>query len=214
MVPEVVLAAAVYAGDAANALSFHELHGAIPLPWENHRLFGAGFLFVAVVLLVEALAGGVWFREGWRRDIWPAVLMFLGWGLLAVALIDPNDRVIHTSMGLILIVAGVAERRYRHGRMPLSRANIFVVAALAVAGLEVGVFHSHGALTSQDFLVHSSLGFTAALMVPARLWYAQQPTSMWRSALIGVLLLFLSLELLGLSHGANIDIHGTETFSG
>ena len=212
MIPEVALAAAVHVGDAAP--SFHELHGAIPLPWENHRLFGAAFLFVAVLLLVEALAGGVWFRKGWHRDVWPAVLMVLGCGLLAVAVIDPNDRLIHMSMGLILIVAGVAERRYRHGRMRLSHANIFVVAALVVASLEVGVFHTHGALTSQDFLVHSSLGFTAALMAPARIWYAQQPTSMWRSALIGVLVLALSLELLGLSHGDNIDIHGAGTFAG
>ena len=212
MVPEVALAAAVHVGAAAP--SFHELHGTIPLPWESHRLFGAGFLFVAVLLLVEALAGGVWFREGWRRDIWPAVLMALGGGLLAVTIIEPNDRLIHMSMGLILIVAGLAERRYRHGRMPLSRANIFVIVALLVAGLEIGVFHSHGAVTSQDFLVHSSLGFTAALLAPARVWYAQQPTSMWRSAFIAVLVLALSLELLGLSHGDNIDIHGIETFSG
>ena len=212
MIPEVALAAAVHVGDAAP--SCHELHGAIPLPWENHRLFGAGFLFVAVLLFVEALAGGVWFRKGWHRDIWPAVLMVLGCGLLAVAVIDSNDRLIHTSMGLILIVAGVAERRYRHGRMRLFHANIFVVAALVVASLEVGVFHPHGALTSQDFLVHSSHGFTAALMAPARIWYAQQPTSMWRSALIGVLVLALPLELLGLSHGDNIDIHGASTFSG
>ena len=171
-------------------------------------------LTAGVVLPGGAVAGCVWFRNGWHRDIWRAVLMVLGCGLLAVAVIDPNDRLIHTSMGLILIVAGVAERRYRHGRMRLFHANIFVVAALVVASLEVGVFHTHGALTSQDFLVHSSLGFTAALMAPARIWYAQQPTSMWRSALIGVLVLMLSLALLGLSHGDNIDIHGDGTFSG
>ena len=212
MVPEVALAAAGHVGAAAP--SFHELHGAIPLPWENHRLFGAGFLFVGVLLLVEALAGGVWFREGWRRDIWPAVLMGLGWGLLAVAVIDPNDRVIHSLMGLMLIVAGLAEGRFRHGQMPLSRANIFVIAALIVAGIEIGVFHSHGALTSQGFIVHAVLGITAALLAPARFWYALRPTSMWRSAFVGVLVLVLALELLGLSHGDNIDIHGVETFSG
>ena len=212
MVPEVALAAAVHAGTASP--SFHELHGAIPLPWENHRPFGAAFLFVGVLLLVEALAGGVWFREGWRRDIWPAVLMALGWGLLAVAVVEPNDRVIHSLMGLMLIVAGLAERRYRHGRMPLSRANIFVIAALIFAGLEIGVFHSHGALTSEGFIVHAVLGITAALLAPARFWYALRPTSMWRSAFVGVLVLVLALELLGLSHGDNIDIHGADTFSG
>ncbi|HEY5639392.1 MAG TPA: hypothetical protein VIW01_05020 [Dehalococcoidia bacterium] len=214
MVPEIALAATVHAADTVGALSFHELHGIIPLPWENHRLFGAGFLFVAVLLFVEALAGGVWFRKGWRRDIWPAVLMVLGWGLLAVAVIDPGDRVIHSLMGLMLIVAGVAERRYRYGEMSLARANIFVAAALIAGGLEVGVFHSHGAMTSQGFIVHSLLGFTAAMLAPARVWYAQQPTSMWRSAFVAVLVMILAMELLGLSHGDNIDIHGTETFSG
>lgn len=212
MVPEVALAAAVHAGAAAP--SFHELHGAIPLPWENHRLFGAAFLFVGVILIVEALAGGVWFRQGWRRDIWPAALMALGGGLLAVTIIEPNDRVIHLLMGLMLIVAGLAERRYRQGRMPLSRANIFVILALLLAGLEVGVFHSHGALTSQGFIVQAVLGITAALLAPARFWYALRPTSMWRSAFVGLLVLVLSLELLGLSHGDNIDIHGAGTFSG
>ena len=212
MVPEVALAAAVHAGAASP--SFHELHGAIPLPWENHRLFGAAFLFVAVILIVESLAGGVWFRQGWRRDIWPAALMALGCGLLAVTIIEPNDRVIHLLMGLMLIVVGLAERRYRRGRMPLSRANIFVILALLLAGLEIGVFHSHGALTSQGFIVHAVLGITAALLAPARFWYALRPTSMWRSALVGVLVLVLALELLGLSHGDNIDIHGAGTFSG
>lgn len=212
MVAEVALAGAVHAGDVVS--SFHELHGAIPLPWENHRLFGAAFLFVGVLLLVETLAGGVWFREGWRRDIWPAALMALGSGLLIVAVIDPNDRVIHTLMGLTLIIAGLAERRYRHGQMRLARANIFVMIALVVAGIEIGVFHTHGAMTSQGFIVHSVLGITAALMAVARFWYAQRPTSMWRSSFVGVLVLILSLELLGLSHGDNIDIHGTDTFSG
>ena len=212
MVPEVALAAAVHVGEAAP--SFHELHGAIPLPWENHRLFGAGFLFIGVLLLVEALAGGVWFRQGWRRDIWPAVLTMFGWGLLFVAVVDPNDRVIHSLMGLMLIVAGIAERRYRHGQMPLLRANLFVAAALVFAGIEVGVFHSHGALTSEGFIVHAVLGITAALLAPARFWYALRPTSMWRSALVGLLVLILALELLGLSHGDNIDIHASGTFSG
>ncbi len=91
---------------------------------------------------------------------------------------------------------------------------VSVAAALVFAGLEVGVFHSHGALTSQGFIVHAVLGLTAALLAPARFWYALRPTSMWRSAFVGLLVLGLALELLGLSHGDNIDIHGSGTFSG
>ncbi|MEO6198206.1 MAG: hypothetical protein ABIP58_08915 [Dehalococcoidia bacterium] len=209
-----ILTALSSSAEAATSLNFHEFHGVIPLPWENHRLFGAGFLLVAVLLSVEALAGGIWFRIGWRRDIWPGVLMLLGWGLIAAALIDPNDRSIHAVMGAVMIVAGIAERRYRYGEMPLSQANLFVIPALIAGGMEVGVFHSHGAVTSQAFKVHALLGVTAAMMAPARFYWFMAPQSLWRSALMAVLFLILSMELLGLSHGANIDIHGSQSFSG
>jgi len=198
---------------SGSALPFHQLHGTIPLPWENHRLFGAGFLLVAVVLLVESLAGGVWHRAPWRRDIWPAVLIFLGWGLLAVAL-DPHDRPIHLVMGGLLIAAGVAERKYRRGELSLNTANFIVGPALLAGGAEVGIFHSHGAMASHDFIVHSLLGVTAASIAVARVLQAQAPHSMWRSAFIGVLVLVLALELLGLSHGDRIDVHGTQAFYG
>ena len=209
-----ILAALSSSSELATSLSFHELHGVIPLPWENHRLFGAAFLLVAVLLSVEALAGGVWFRIGWRRDIWPGVLMLLGWGLIAVALIDPNDRPIHAVMGAVMIVAGIAERRCRYGEMSLSQANLFVIPAMIAGGMEVGVFHSHGSATSQEFMVHALLGITAAMMAPARFYWSLAPQSLWRSALVAMLFLILSMELLGLSHGANIDVHGSQSFSG
>jgi hypothetical protein len=209
-----ILAIAAQALESATAVQYHELHGYIPLPWENHRLFGAGFLLVAVVLLVEALAGGIWFRQSWRRDIWPAVLMLLGWGLIMVAFIDPNDRIIHLLIGSMMVVAGVAERRYRHGHITLGRANLFLIPALAAGALEIGVFHSHGAITDSEFLVHALLGITAGFIGIARVYQAMEPQSMWRSALIAFLVLMLSVELLGLSHGENIDDHGTGSFSG
>ncbi len=210
----IIAAVAAPAVDASGSLPFHQLHGVIPLPWENHRLFGAGFLLLGIVIIVESLAGGVWFSASWRRQIWPAALMLLGWGLVAVAFIDPQDRIIHLLMGTVMIVAGVAERRYRYGEMRLATANVFVMLALVAGGMEVGVFHSHGTARSEPFLVHSLLGFTAAMMAPARYYWARAPQSVPRYALIGVLALILSLELLGLSHGENIDLHGTQTFSG
>jgi hypothetical protein len=198
---------------ASNGLPLHELHGYIPLPFENHRLFGAGFLLVAVLLMVETLAGGVWFRAGWRRDIWPAVLMVLGWGLVVVAFIEPADKIIHLLMGTMLIAAAVAERRYRYGEISLARANIFVVPALLAGGMEIGVFHSHGSWTDSEFMVHALLGITAAMIAPARFYWAQEPQSMWRSALIAILVLVLAFELLGLSHGNPIDVHNGQFVS-
>jgi len=208
-----ILAALAEPAADAGRLNFHEFHGYIPLPWENHRLFGAGFLLVGVLLLVETLAGGVWFRRAWRRDLWPAVLLVLGWGLIAVALIDPNDRVIHSLMGVMMIMAGVSERRYRHGQATLAGANLFVAPALFAGGMEVGVFHSHGGMTSQAFLVHSLLGLTAMLMAPARLYIAREPRSPARHAVLIVLVFVLAFELLGLSHGQSIDSHPTAAYT-
>jgi hypothetical protein len=197
--------------DCASSV-YHQLHGVIPLPWENHRLFGAGFLLVGVVLLVESLAGGVWHRSAWRREAWPAVLMFLGWGLVAVAVIDPHDRIIHLILGCVMIGAGLAERRYRAGEMRLAVASVFVMIAMVAGGLEMGVFHSHGAMTSQPFLTHALLGITAALVAPVRYYWSRSPQSMARYALLGAVVLVLSLQLLGLSHGEAIDFHETQTF--
>ena len=68
--------------DGVGALPQHDLHGYIPLPEESHRLFGAGFLFVGVLLLVETIAGRVWHRSRLRTLIWPTAVMTLGAGML------------------------------------------------------------------------------------------------------------------------------------
>jgi hypothetical protein len=208
-----MLAAGAELAGIRDAISFHELHNYIPLPWENHRLFGAGFMLIAVVLAVETLAGNVWFRESWRRDVWPAVLVILGWGMAMVAIVDPVDRPIHLLIGFMMLIAGVAERRYRHGEISFDRANLFVVPALFAGGLEIGVFHSHGSMTSQGFLTHSAYGITAALLAPIRLYQGGSPQSMWRSALMAVAVFVLALELLGLNHGDNVDFHNGQAIT-
>lgn len=209
----ILAAAGAGLAGAGDALSFHQLHNYIPLPWENHRLFGAGFMLIAVVLAVESLAGDVWFRKSWRRDVWPAVLVILGWGMVTVAAIDPVGRLIHVLIGLMMLVAGIAERRYRHGEISFQQANLFVVPALIAGGLEIGVFHSHGSITSQGFLTHSTYGITAALLAPVRLYQGRAPQSIWRSALMAFVVFVLALELLGLNHGDNIDYHNGQAIT-
>ena len=84
----------------------------VPAPPESHHLFGAGFLFVGVILLLEPLAGGVWYRNKLRAAIWPGLAMFMGWGLLVVAGLDPKGRVIHASVGALVVAAGWVGLRY------------------------------------------------------------------------------------------------------
>lgn len=199
----VIAAAADVAGAAdAGASAFHQLHGYIPYPDESHRLFGAGFLILGALFVAEMLAGRVWHRNPLRTELWPATLVFLGWGLLVVTVVEPSDRPIHAGMGIVLLAAGLAERRYRHGRMSRTGADVLVVSALILGALEIGVLHSHGDMTSRGFVVHSVYGLTGAGIAAARLYQAGDVRSTGRSVLVGALVIVLALQLLGLSHGS------------
>ncbi len=186
--------------DAAGPLAYHELHGYIPEPAESHHLFGAGFLFVGALLIVEVLAGRVWHRNRLRTLIWPAAVMALGVGMVAVTAIDPNDRFIHLTIGLILIAGGYVEARHRLGYTSRATANLFIVPALVAGGLEIGVFHFHGDILSNSSMVHVLMGITAGSMALVRVFQARQPAAPLRASYMGVAVMTLAFELMALSH--------------
>jgi hypothetical protein len=169
------------------------------MPQQSHQLFGAGFLFVGVLLIVEALAGHVWHRSRLRTLIWPATIMVLGAGMLAVVALDPKDKLIHFTIGLIMFAAGWVEYRHRQREMPRRTADLWIVPALIAGGMEIGVFHFHGSFTSSG-TVHILMGLTAALMAPVRLYQTRLLTSMPRHAFMGVMVIVLAFELLALGH--------------
>ncbi len=185
--------------DGAGALPYHELHGYIPEPAESHHLFGAAFLFIGVLLIVETLAGRVWHRSRLRSMIWPSAIMGLGAGMVDVTALEPNDRVIHFTIGLIMLAAGWFEYRYRMREIPRRSADLLIVPALIAGGLEIGVFHFHGSFNNSG-TVHVLLGVTAGAMALVRLYQTQRPISMPRHALMGVVVMALAFELMALSH--------------
>jgi uncharacterized membrane protein len=195
-----MLAIPIPAAEAAEVLSYHALEGYIPEPFESHRLFGAGFLFLAVMLLMETVSGKTWHKHVLRTEIWPATLMILGVGMLVVTIVDPNDRVPHLIIGLAMIAAAIAERRFRFGLTSRKVANIFVIGAMFAGGMEIGILHSHGSVTSQAFMVHVALGFLAMSIVPIRLLQAKDPASAPKNALTGIAVLIMGILLLGVSH--------------
>jgi hypothetical protein len=186
--------------EATGALSFHQLHGYIPEPQESHRLFGAGFLFLGTLMLVETFAGKVWHRNAVRTQLFPAALMILGQGMLIVTIIEPNDRVQHLVIGLVLVIAAVFERRYRLREIPRRTADWAVVPALVAGGLEIGVLHSHGAITSQSFIAHMTFGATAMAMAPIRVSQSRHISSAFWQALLALMVVALGFQLLGFSH--------------
>jgi hypothetical protein len=179
-------------------MNAHLLHLAhywfTPLPTESHHLFGAGFLAVGVLLVIECVAGGVWFRSRIRAAIWPAGAMFMGEGLIIVAFLDPQDRLIHLTVGVLVLAAGWVELRYRFGQVSRFSADIFVVPALLGSGFEMGVIHGKG--DTFTAVGHGVMGMTAAMMAFARVYQGKQPTSFARTVMTGVLVITLALILL------------------
>jgi hypothetical protein len=165
-----------------------------PEPTESHHLFGAGFLAVGIILVIECLAGGVWFRSKLRAAIWPAGAMFMGEGLIIVAFLDPADRIIHLTVGILVLAAGWLELRYRFGQVTRFSADIFVVPALISSGFEMGVVHGKG--DTFTAVGHGVMGLTATMMAFARIYQGKQPSSFARTVATGVLVIVLALILL------------------
>ena len=185
--------------DGAGALPHHELHGYIPEPAESHHLFGAAFLFIGVLLIVETLAGSVWHRSRLRTTLWPAAIMSLGAGMVVVTALEPNDRLIHFTIGIIMLAAGWFEYRHRMGEVSRRTADLLIVPALIAGALEIGVFHFHGSFNNSAS-VHVLLGITTAMMVFVRVYQSRLITSPPRHALMGVMVIALAFELMALSH--------------
>ena len=185
--------------EGAGALPHHGLHGYIPEPAESHHLFGAAFLFIGVLLIVETLAGSVWHRSRLRTTLWPAAIMSLGAGMVVVTALEPNDRLIHFTIGIIMLAAGWFEYRHRMGEVSRRTADLLILPALIAGALEIGVFHFHGSFNNSAS-VHVLLGLTTAMMVFVRVYQSRLITSPPRHALMGVMVIARAFELMALSH--------------
>jgi len=165
----------------------------IPRPPESHHVFGAGLLFVATLIAVEALAGSVWHRSLLRRMLFPVILVFLGWGMVLVAFIEPAARLVHVTMGIPMIAGGWAEARYRLGEIDRTYADVLVVPALILAAVDTLGFHLNG----PEPVVYSHLGLGLIVIVIAwlRVHQSARPASLARALVISLALTGLALDL-------------------
>jgi hypothetical protein len=165
----------------------------IPRPPESHHVFGAGMLLVAALFAVEAVAGGVWHRSMMRRMLFPTILVFLGWGMVLVAFIEPAARLVHVTMGLPMIAGGWAEARYRLGEIDRKYADALVVPALILAAIDTLGFHVTGPMPVATS--HVALGFIVIGIAWLRLHQSNKPASMYRALAISAALAVLALDL-------------------
>lgn len=172
----------------------------------GHPFFGAAFLFIGSLLVVETLAGGVWRRNQLRTMLWPGALVAAGLGMLVVTYVQPTDKALHLALAFVLLVGGFIEAQQRQGLIPRSTADMLVIPALIVGGLVIGPMHTNGPVTSsitaQTHLLVGLVGFALAGVRLSQVKYG--PTIALEATFgAGVMTLGLSLLLVQQFHGAH-----------
>jgi hypothetical protein len=167
----------------------------VPRPPESHHSFGSGFILLSMLMVAERLSGSVWYRSRFRMMIFPATLVILGWGMLAVTAIEPRARMAHLAMGTPMIVGGWAEARYRLGQLPRSYADLFIIPALFFAAVDTAAFHLSGSPTSPGFLTHASLAVTAVMLAGFRYYESGDVASLGRGLTMSMGVLLIAFEL-------------------
>lgn len=162
-------------------------------PAESHHLFGAGFLFIGSLMTVESVAGGVWHRSRLRTLLFPAVLIFLGWGMVVVTAVEPRARLVHLSMGLPMIAGGWAEARSRLEDFPRKYADVLIATGLVLAALDTVLFHLSG--DTGTVVTHTGLAVLAVIVAGLRLHWSKKPDSLARSLLVSGTVAVIGFDL-------------------
>ena len=179
----------------SGTLPYLDLESIIPTGANWHPVFGAGFLFLGGVLVVESLAGGVWCRSSLRRLLWPACIILLGLGMLLLTYFDPSQKPIHLLLALLLLSGGMFEASHRLRQMPRAAADFLVVPALILGGLLIGPIHGTE-MTTASGQTHMLMAASSVGLAGVRVGQAFRPKSAPVAAAFGALVMLLAFGLL------------------
>jgi len=190
--------------EAAGRLPMHggATDGALP----GHPFFGAGFLFIGSLMVVELLAGGVWSRAFWRRMLWPGALLMASAGMLLVSYFQTDSKSLHLTLAMLLLLGAYTEAQYRLGKISRLSADAFAIPALIVGGFVIGPMHANGNLMYSTMAqMHLLVGVVAWMLAGVKIMRVRfGPTlALEYSFASGVMMLGLSLLLVQQFHGAH-----------
>ena len=190
--------------EAAGRLPMHggATDGALP----GHPFFGAGFLFIGSLMVVELLAGGVWSRAFWRRMLWPGALLMAGAGMLLVSYVKTDSKALHLTLAMLLLLGAYTEAQYKLGKISRLSADAFAIPALIVGGFVIGPMHANGNLMYSTMAqMHLLVGVVAWMLAGVKIMRVRfGPTlALEYSFASGVMMLGLSLLLVQQFHGAH-----------
>ena len=190
--------------EAAGRLPMHggTTDGALP----GHPFFGAGFLFIGSLMVVELLAGGVWSRAFWRRMLWPGALLMASAGMLLVSYFQTDSKSLHLTLAMLLLLGAYTEAQYKLGKISRLSADAFAIPALIVGGFVIGPMHANGNLMYSTMAqMHLLVGVVAWMLASVKIMRVRfGPTlALEYSFASGVMMLGLSLLLVQQFHGAH-----------
>jgi hypothetical protein len=129
-----------------------------------HWFFGAGVLFLGLVLLAEALVGEeLWRRRRWRIYLWPGVVFALGvlmWPVMTFYTNSAIHMVAHGAWAQALMAMGAAELGLAKGKLSSRWWRLAAPVGIAVSGLAFLVHEQNPWLFSRAAFLHHAIGWT------------------------------------------------------
>ena len=129
-----------------------------------HWLFAAGFLFLGLVLLAEALVGPEVFRRRlWRACLWPSLALFAGawlWLITIFSTFSTLHLLAHAAWAQAATAAGGVQLAVARGRLRAPAWSLVTSGALLVSGASFLVHEQNGWLFARSAFLHHLIGWT------------------------------------------------------
>ena len=129
-----------------------------------HWLFAAGFLFLGLVLLAEAIVGQEIFRRRiWRACLWPSLALLAGAWLWVIAIFSTFSTLhllAHAVWAQAATAAGAVQLAVVLGRLRSSYWSLVTAGALLVSGASFLVHEQNGWLFARSAFLHHLIGWT------------------------------------------------------
>jgi hypothetical protein len=136
----------------------------LPRAETAHWLFAAGFLFLGLVLLAEAIVGTETFRRRpWRACLWPSLALLAGAWLWVIAIFSTFSTLhllAHAVWAQAATAAGAVQLAVVLGRLRSSYWSLVTAGALFVSGASFLVHEQNGWLFARSAFLHHLIGWT------------------------------------------------------
>lgn len=162
-----------------------------------HWAFAAGFLFMGLVQLSEAIVGqDVFRRRQWRANTWPLLVLFSSVSLWIVTILSTFSTLHVIAHGLwaqAAMIAGGVQLAVVRGTLQSPRWSLVTALGIFLSGVSFIVHEQNGWLFSRAAFLHHLLGWTLVVATLFPLAHAFRPRRGWQA---GLALTFVAMAVM------------------